>query len=94
MHELVARCVRKLSNTILTAMVAILIFRKLNLLCICNVTLIPPSPKLDLRQIEHQSMETARHCICIYHAILIGQGQELNMHLPLQCHSEFATTEN
>ena len=43
---------------------------------------------------EHQSMETARHHICIYHVILIGLGQELNLHLPLQCLSEFATRED
>ena len=38
-------------------------------------------------------METARHRICIDHVILIGQGQEFDLHLPLQCSSEFATTE-
>ena len=34
-------------------------------------------------------MEAARRYICIYHEILIGLGQELNRHLPLQCSSEF-----
>ena len=29
-------------------------------------------------------METAKRHICIYHVILIGLGQELNLHLPLQ----------
>ena len=38
---------------------------------------------------EHRSMETARHHICIFHAILIRLGQQLNLHLPLQCNSEF-----
>ena len=52
-----------------------------------------PSPQIDLRQTEHQSMETARHHICIYHVILIGLGQELNLHLPLQWNSEFPTRE-
>ena len=42
---------------------------------------------------EHQSMETARHHICICHVILIGLGQEFNLRLPLQCNSEFLTTE-
>ena len=69
-------------NTILTAMVANF-----------SVTLIPPSPQLDLRQIEHQSTETTRHHICICHVVLIGLGQELDLHLPLQCNSEFATRE-
>ena len=32
-------------------------------------------------------METARHHIRIYHVILIGLGQELNLHLLLQCNS-------
>ena len=40
------------------------------------------------------SMETPRHHICIYHVILISLGQELHLHLPLQCTSEFATREN
>ena len=74
--------------------VAILIFRKLNLLCICNEILVPPSPQLDLRQIEHQSMETARYHICIDHVILIVLGQALNLHLPLQCNSEIATRKS
>ena len=38
-------------------------------------------------------MESARHHICIYHVILIGLGQELHLHLPLQCNSEFLTSE-
>ena len=58
---------------------------------ICNVILNPPSPQLDPQQIEHQSMETARHHICIYHVILFGLGQEFDLHLPLQCNSEFPT---
>ena len=63
-------------------------------LCICHVIWTPPSPQLDLqRQREHQRMETARHHICIYHVILMGLGQELNLHLPLQCSSEFPTSE-
>ena len=41
-----------------------------------SVILVTPSPELDLRQIEHQSMETARHHICIYHVILNGLRQE------------------
>ena len=36
-------------------------------------------------------METARHHICIYHVILFGLGQELKLHPPLQCNSEFTT---
>ena len=39
-------------------------------------------------------MEAARHHICIYHVTLIGREQDLNMHLPLQCNSEFSTREN
>ena len=63
--------------TILTEMVAILIYRKLDLPLHRQCNSIPPSPKLDLRQeiVEHQSMQTARHHICIYHVILIGLGQ-------------------
>ena len=86
-------------HTILKAMVAMLIFRKLDLplhLYMQSLILIRPAPQFDLRQIEHQSMETARHHICIYHVILIGLGQEFNLHLhlPLQCNSELATREN
>ena len=42
---------------------------------------------------EHQNMETARHHICIYNVTLLGLGQELNLHLPLQCtiHAEMFT---
>ena len=55
-------------GTIPTETVAILIFRKLDQPLHLFLTLIPPSPQLDLRrEIEHQSMETARHYICIYH---------------------------
>ena len=39
-------------------------------------------------------METTGHHICIYHVILTGLGQEFNLHLPLQCNSEFPTREN
>ena len=35
-------------------------------------------------------METARHHICIYHEIVCGLGQELNLHLPLHCKPEFS----
>ena len=38
-------------------------------------------------------METAGHHICIYHVTLIGLAQEFNLHLPLQCKSEFPTRE-
>ena len=77
------------------AMVAIPNFRKLNqpLHLQCNSTSSIPT-YLDLRQIEHQSMETARHPICICHVIRIGLEQEFNQHLPLQRNSEFATREN
>ena len=43
------------------------------------------------RGISATSMETARHHICIDHVTLIGLGQELHLHLPLQCQSEFAS---
>ena len=71
-------------NAILMAMVASLV-GNLICLCICIVILIPPSLQLDMWQIEHQNMETARHHICIYHVILVGLGQELHLHLRLQC---------
>ena len=46
------------------------------------------------KKIEHQSMETTRHRICIYHVILIGLGQEFNLHLLLQFNSEPPTRKN
>ena len=83
------------TGTILTEICCYSEFSEIKIcLCICHAILIPQPPELDLRQIEHQSMETARHHICIYHLILICLGQELNLHLPLQCNSQFSTREN
>ena len=53
-----------------------------------------PSDRSAKKNREHQSMETACHHICICHVILMGLGQELNLHLPLQCNSEFPTRKN
>ena len=82
------------TDTIQTAMVAPLIFQTLDLPLLLQCDSTSSIPQLDLQQIAHQSMETARHHICIYHVILIGLGQSLNLHLPLQCNSEFATRED
>ena len=81
--------------TLVTEMVAILIFRKFDLarhLSSNSNSSIPTIRSATNR--EHQSMETARHRICISHVIVVGLGQELNPHLPLQCNSEFPTREN
>ena len=78
------------ASTILTELVAILIFQKidlpLHLQCNSNSSI----PKIrSATSRKHKSMETARHQICIYHEILFGLGQEFNLHLPLQCKCEF-----
>ena len=79
----------------LMEMVAILIFRKLDLHLLLQYNSNSSIPTIgSATNREHQSMETARHHICICHVILIGLGQELNLHLPLQCNCEFPTREN
>ena len=66
-------------------MLATLVFRRLNL-------------ALPRRCNPHGSTPTkiasAMADFSILHAILLGLGQELNLHLPLQCSSEFVAREH
>ena len=60
-------------------MVAILVFRKLDLPLHLKCNSNSFTTKRSATNREHQGMETARHHIFIYHVILIGLGQELNL---------------
>ena len=68
-----------LIGAILTEMVAILTFRKLDLPLHlrCNSHSSFPTIRSATNR-EHQSMGTARHHICICRVFLMGLGQELN----------------